>query len=137
MRLEDDQRRFARDLRRNQTFAETRLWSRLRGRRLCGLRFRRQHPVGRYFADFACIELGLIVELDGGQHNSAQSRRYDCLRSDVLAAHGFEVLRFWDNEALSNTAGVVEVIARRAVEIQRARAGGTRALTRAAHDLSR
>ena len=121
MQLSDDQRRFARELRKNQTLAETRLWYRLRGRRLLDLRFRRQHPIGPYFADFACLELGLVVELDGGQHNSAQGRWRDCVRSDVLAAHEFEVLRFWDNEALSNMAGVVEVIARRAAEIQRAR----------------
>ena len=121
MQLSDDQRRFARNLRKNQTLVEARLWYRLRGRRLLGLRFRRQHPVGPYFADFACLELGLIVELDGGQHNSTEGRWRDCIRSDVLAAHGFEVLRFWDNETLSNTAGVAEVIARRAAEIRRAR----------------
>jgi adenine-specific DNA-methyltransferase len=120
MQLGDHERRFARDLRKNQTLAEARIWYRLRGRRLSGLRFRRQHPIGPYFADFACLELGLVVELDGGQHSSAHGRSRDCTRSDVLAAHGFEVLRFWDNEALSNTAGVVEAIARRAAEIQRA-----------------
>jgi very-short-patch-repair endonuclease len=120
MQLSDDQRSFARTLRKYQTLAEARLWYHLRGRRLSGRRFRRQHPIGPYFADFACLELGLIVELDGGQHNSIQGRWHDCIRSDVLAAHGFEVLRFWDNEALSNTAGVMEAIARKAAEMQRA-----------------
>ena len=118
MRLSDDQRDFARRLRQRQTDAENRIWHHLRGRRLCGLRFRRQHPVACYFADFACIELGLIVELDGGQHASAQIHWSDCVRTDVLAAHGFEVLRFWDNDVLANTPGVLAVIARRARQMQ-------------------
>jgi len=119
MRLSDDQRDFARRLRERQTDAENRLWYHLRGRRLCGLRFRRQHPVASYFADFACIELGLIVELDGGQHASPRGQWSDCVRTDVLAAHGFEVLRFWDNDVLSNTSGVLTVIAQRARRLQR------------------
>jgi len=119
MRLSDDQRDFARHLRQRQTDAENRIWYHLRGRRLCGLRFRRQHPVASYFADFACTELGLIVELDGGQHASRHGQWSDCVRTDVLAAHGFDVLRFWDNDVLINTSGVLTVIARRARQLQR------------------
>jgi very-short-patch-repair endonuclease len=58
----------ARDLRRDQTDVERKLWGMLRGRQLCGFKFRRQHPIGRYFADFACAEARIVVELDGGQH---------------------------------------------------------------------
>jgi very-short-patch-repair endonuclease len=75
-----------------------------------GLKIRRQHPVGPYFADFACIEAGLIVELDGGQHGQSGAAAYDDRRSQQLAASGFRVLRFWDNEVLNQTDGVLEKI---------------------------
>ena len=107
-------RDFARQLRRNSTDAERRLWFYLRGRRLIGLRFRRQHPIGPYFADFACLELSLVVELDGGQHNDERSRRRDRTRTEVLAGYGFEVIRFWDDDVLRNTSAVLGEIARRA-----------------------
>jgi very-short-patch-repair endonuclease len=111
VRLTDDQRSFARDLRRKQTDAERKLWCQLRARQFMGLRFRRQHPIGRYFADFACLELRLVIELDGGQHNSESGRRHDAVRSGVLAAGGYRVIRFWDNDVLRNTRGVLESIA--------------------------
>jgi hypothetical protein len=75
-----------------------------------GLKFRRQHPLGNYFADFACIEIGLIVELDGGQHGEALAIAYDSKRTDEFAAMGFQVLRFWDNEVLNETEAVLEKI---------------------------
>jgi very-short-patch-repair endonuclease len=112
VRLTNEQRSFARDLRRRQTDAERRLWHQLRARQFMGLRFRRQHPIGRFFADFACVELHLVIELDGGQHNSADERRRDVARSDVLAAGGYRVIRFWDNDVLRNTEAVLESIAR-------------------------
>jgi len=115
MRLSTDQRDFARRLRRMHTDAERRLWYHLRGRRFLGLNFRRQHPIGPYFADFACLELRLIVELDGGQHNSTAGQWHDAVRSDVLAAQGYRVIRFWDNDALGNTTGVLEALRRMAV----------------------
>jgi very-short-patch-repair endonuclease len=130
MPLSDDQRRFARRLRQQATDAETRLWYHLRGRRLEGFRFRRQHPIGPYFADFACLEVGLIVELDGGQHNTHTGVAHDTIRSDVLAARGFEILRFWNNDVLQNTQGVLDVISRRLRQ-------RLRTLTRPAADLSR
>ena len=118
MPLSDEQRRFARQLRQQLTNAEIRLWYHLRGRRLQGFRFRRQHPLGPYFADFACLEVGLIVELDGGQHNTQKGIAHDEVRSGVLAARGFEVLRFWNNDVLQNTQGVLEVIAKKLQTMQ-------------------
>ncbi len=101
--------RFARTLRRSLTEAERCLWRRLRDRRLLDCKFRRQWPVGPYIVDFVCLELGLVVELDGSQHlDSARDRRRDAF----LSAAGFEVLRFWNNDALANTDGVCDVIAR-------------------------
>ena len=140
MHLTDDQRYFARQLRRHSTEAEARIWYHLRGRRLRGLRFRRQHPVAGYFADFACLELHLIIELDGGQHDLR--REHDLMRADILAANGFEVLRFWNNDVLANTAGVLAAIAARAEQIQGSRKTDpddqkSEALTRAMRDLSR
>lgn len=77
---------------------------------MLGLKFRRQHPLGSYFADFACIEIGLVIELDGGQHGDAAALAYDRKRSDDLADKGFQVLRFWNNQVLSETQSVLEQI---------------------------
>jgi very-short-patch-repair endonuclease len=96
---------YARRLRRSQTDAERKLWSRLRDRRLAGTRFRRQHPIGPYIADFCCTEAKLIVEFDGGQH--ALKTGSDAERTAFLAGQGYSVIRFWDNEALTNTEGVL------------------------------
>jgi very-short-patch-repair endonuclease len=100
----------ARALRQGQTDAEALLWSKLRSRQLLGLKFRRQHPLGNYFADFACLEIGLVLELDGGQHNEVAEMRHDQKRSDYMAAMGFQTLRFWNNEVLKETEGVLEQI---------------------------
>ena len=97
----------ARDLRKNMTDAERRLWSALRGRQI-GARFRRQAPIGPYIAGFACFDPRLIVEVDGGQHDGR--RDYDNRRDGWLKSQGFDVLRFWNNEVLENTEGVLERI---------------------------
>ena len=75
------------------------------------LQFRRQHPIGPYFADFACLDLDLLVELDGGQHNKEEGLQRDAVRSDVLASRGFVVLRFWDNDVLRTPMAVLGAIA--------------------------
>jgi very-short-patch-repair endonuclease len=100
----------ARALRKGQSDAEALLWSKLRGRQLLGLKFRRQHPLGRYFADFACIEIGLVIELDGGQHGESAVADYDQRRLEAMAALGFQTLRFWNNEVLLQTESVMEQI---------------------------
>ena len=107
-RLRERVRVRARELRKGQTDAEALMWSKLRARQVLGLKFRRQHPVGNYFADFACIEVGLIVELDGGQHGEEEAAEYDERRTAHLAAAGFQVLRFWNNEVLNETEAVME-----------------------------
>ena len=75
----------------------------LRAKRLCGLKFRRQHPMGNYIVDFACLEASLIVEVDGGQH--ADRQEYDRERTAWLEGRGFRVLRFWNSEVLTNIEG--------------------------------
>ncbi len=98
----------ARALRRNPTEAETLLWRRLRNRQLLDLKFRRQHAIGPYFADFACVEIGLVIELDGGQHVEAAS--YDEQRAACMRMAGFQTLRFWNHEVLNETEAVMERI---------------------------
>jgi very-short-patch-repair endonuclease len=104
MRLKSETRSFARHLRRNQTDAERRIWRHLRGRRLMGLRFRRQHPIGPYFADFVCLELRLVVELDGGQHADPCGLERDRVRTAALEERGYEVIRLWDNDVRKRPA---------------------------------
>jgi len=100
--------RRARRLRAIPTDVEQRLWRRLKDRQVDGWRFRRQHPIVPYVADFACVEARLIVEVDGGQHSESQT---DEVRDRRLRAEGWRVLRVWNNEVLSNMDGVVDVIA--------------------------
>ena len=97
----------ARTLRTAMTDAERRLWSRLRGEQL-GVKFRRQHPVGPYVLDFACLNPKLAIEVDGSQHLEQAS--YDARRDAWLAAQGFRVLRFWANAVMSDVGTVAGCI---------------------------
>ncbi len=108
--LPEDLLEFARQLRKEQTDAERLMWSLLRDRRLAGFKFRRQHPVERYILDFYCHEARLAVELDGGQHNEPDARARDEQRASFLEARGIRVLRFWNNDVLNNTEGVLQAI---------------------------
>jgi very-short-patch-repair endonuclease len=98
----------AKSLRRNQTDAEQRLWYHLRAHRFMGRKFKRQKPIGRYVVDFVCLEEKLIIELDGGQH--AENIGYDHERDAWLRSEGYSVLRFWNNELMSDMEGVLERI---------------------------
>ena len=95
-----------RDLRRNATDAEKLLWHRLRDRQINGAKFRRQVPIDRYIADFVCFDARLIVEADGGQHTPETDAR----RTAALEAAGYKIIRFWNNDILRNTEGVLETI---------------------------
>jgi very-short-patch-repair endonuclease len=98
----------ARRLRRDPTDAERKLWNRIRSRSINGCKFVRQEPIGPYFVDFVCRERRLVIEVDGGQHNENER---DAVRDRWLADHRYRVLRFWNNEVLSNMDGVLEMIA--------------------------
>ena len=98
----------ARSLRAESTRAERKLWAILRGRQLGGAKFRRQYPVDSYFADFACVDAKLIVELDGGQHAEQQS--YDDARTACLQETGWRVIRFWNFDVIDNVEGVADDI---------------------------
>ena len=97
----------AKALRSNMTDAERRLWYLLRAHRFRGYKFKRQLPVGPYIVDFICLAERLIIEVDGGQHVDSQS---DLHRDHWLKDQGFRVLRFWNNEVLNNSDGVLEVL---------------------------
>jgi very-short-patch-repair endonuclease len=100
----------ARELRRSSPEAERALWHHLRDRRLDGYKFRRQQPIARYFADFACLESKLVVELDGGQHFEPEAIEADARRTAELSRLGFTVLRFDDRQMLSECEAVLRVI---------------------------
>jgi primosomal protein N' (replication factor Y) len=100
---------FARKLRSEMTDAEWKLWYHLRREGL-GVKFRKQHPIGKYIADFACLNPKLIIELDGGQHNETEGMAHDVKRSAFLNSRGFKVLRFWNNDVLQNTEAVLQSI---------------------------
>jgi very-short-patch-repair endonuclease len=98
----------ARKLRKEMTPAEQVLWKNLRGRRLEGLKFRRQHPLGRFIVDFYCAEHRLVIELDGGIHQDQQE--YDQARTEVLQDYGYRVLRFPNEAVLQRLDDVLQTI---------------------------
>jgi very-short-patch-repair endonuclease len=98
---------FAKHLRRKLTHEEVKLWVALRGRRFENFKFRRQVPIGKYFADFVCQQHKLIVELDGSQHSESN---YDQQRDDWLHAAGYTVLRFWNVDVNQALDGVLLII---------------------------
>jgi adenine-specific DNA-methyltransferase len=100
----------ARELRRQQTDVETKLWMRLRDRQLCGVKYRRQLPIGPYIVDFCSAERGLVVELDGGQH--AEQTSVDQVRTQFLEANGYRIVRFWNHEVLDSMDSILEEIVR-------------------------
>ena len=103
--------KFAKQLRKNSTNAEDLIWSQLRARRLHGIKFRRQQPIGKYIVDFASFEKRIVIEIDGGHHK--KNKEKDIKRDRFLTENGFTVLRFWNNDVFENLEGVLEVICRK------------------------
>jgi very-short-patch-repair endonuclease len=101
-------RQRALDLRRNSTDAERKLWHHLRAKRLSGLKFKRQEPIGNYIVDFVCHERKVIIELDGGQHAELAVR--DMVRESWLQSRGFRTLRIWNSDVFTNMDGVLQMI---------------------------
>ncbi|WP_035293697.1 endonuclease domain-containing protein [Brevundimonas bacteroides] len=109
---------FARALRRAQTPAEARLWQALRNGRLDGLKFRRQHSIGPYFADFACDALMLVIELDGGVHDDDDRDLKDQYRQRDIETLGWSVMRFPNAEVMARLPDVLDAIR---AQVERAR----------------
>ena len=100
----------SRALRSNATSAEDRLWSELRARRLNGLKFVRQYPIGPYFADFVCRELKVILEVHGGTHSTQAEMARDRVRTAFLEAQGFRIFRAHDQEVYDNLDDVLDTL---------------------------
>jgi len=102
----------ARELRREMTSQERKLWRRLRGKQLYGIKFRRQHSIDRFILDFFCYEHKLAIEIDGHSHYQPGQREYDQARTDWLAGYGIRVIRFTNRDVDANVEGVLDEIAR-------------------------
>ena len=98
----------SRQLRKNMTSQERKLWCIIRNRQFYGYRFRRQFPLGQYIVDFICREKKIIIEIDGGQHNEIKNIQYDNKRTEYLISEGYKVMRFWNNDIDKNISGVYE-----------------------------
>jgi len=99
----------ARQLRAAQTKSEGLLWSLLRSQQLCGLKFRRQHPIGPYYVDFACVSRRVVVELGGAYHDDIQEA--DLRRQHYLESQGWQVVRFHNDDVLRDAEAVIRAIA--------------------------
>ena len=104
-------RKRRKELRQNQTEAEKLLWSQLRNKRFCGVKFFRQYSIGPYILDFYSPTFRLAIELDGGRHSEQEQQEYDENRSEYLKVHDMEVIRFWNNEVMQNMEEVLVRIA--------------------------
>ena len=97
-------------LRRNETIAEKLLWEKLRNNQLEGLKFRRQHPVNIYIADFYCHKFKLMIELDGDYHNQEEQKQKDEVRTEVLRLNGLKIIRFKNEEVEQDINQVLTTI---------------------------
>jgi very-short-patch-repair endonuclease len=96
------------ELRKESTLAEAKLWAYLRGNKLEGVNFRRQHAIGKYIVDFCAPRKKLVIELDGSQHIDQED--YDAKRTEYLASRGYKVVRFWNSDVMNNVENVIAAI---------------------------
>lgn len=108
----------AKNLRQNLTKAEAIIWNYLKGKKVEGVKFRRQLPAGNYIADFAAIEIKLIIEIDGATHSSDDRVEYDNARTEFLSSQGWRVIRVWNNDIYSNLNGVLQSISQIVYELK-------------------
>jgi very-short-patch-repair endonuclease len=97
----------AKSLRKNMTEEERILWSKIRNKQIGNIKFRRQEPIGNYIVDFVSFEKKLIIEIDGGQHNTSKNIEYDTKRTEYLKEMGFDIIRFWNKDIRNNIEGVI------------------------------
>ena len=107
----------ARELRRNATSAERRLWQGLRCKQIVGFRFRRQVALGRFVADFVFLDARLVIEVDGATHSTELEIRRDAARTAAFAAHGFVTMRFTNDDVYRNLDGALETIRLRLIAL--------------------
>jgi len=109
---------FAKSMRHTSTDAENLMWQLLRAKRFINLKFRRQHVIKPYIVDFYCHEIGLVIELDGGQHGTDDAIEYDSERTKFLEALGLTVVRYWNHDVLGRTDVVLEALWQRCIELK-------------------
>jgi adenine-specific DNA-methyltransferase len=109
---------FAKSLRHSATDTEHLMWQILRAKRFMNLKFRRQHVIQAYIVDFYCHEIGLVIELDGGQHGTDDAIEYDAERTKFLETLDLKVVRYWNHEVLSRTDVVLEDLWRLCSELK-------------------
>ena len=110
-------RDFARQNRREMTESETALWQALR-HEFRGIKFRRQHPIGDYIADFLCLKAKLVIEVDGGYHDKPQQQQEDQWRTEFLQSKGYRVIRFTNEELNTDVKGVISRIKEELINIE-------------------
>ena len=103
-------RSHAKVMRKNLTKAEAVMWGKIKGKNLNGHHFRRQHPIGPFIADFACVEGKVVLEVDGATHNSEEEQAYDGRRTSFLESEGWHVVRVWNNQIYNNRDGVLRAL---------------------------
>ena len=108
---------FARNNRREMTMSETILWNTLRSE-FRGIKFRRQHPIGDYIADFLCLSEKLVIEVDGGYHNEPQQQQEDQWRTEYLQSKGYRLIRFKNEEVDTDVKGVIRKIKEELINIE-------------------
>ena len=108
MKIDPQLLEFAKSMRHTATDAENIIWQLLRAKRFMNLKFRRQHVIKPYIVDFYCHEIGLVIELDGSQHGTADAVEYDAERTKFLEALGLTVVRYWNHDVLGRTDVVLE-----------------------------
>ncbi|NKG34425.1 endonuclease domain-containing protein [Acinetobacter junii] len=118
MKLDPQLLEFAKTMRSNATDAEYLMWQLLRAKRFMNLKFRRQHVIAPYIADFYCHEIGLVIELDGSQHGTDDAIEYDAERTKFLEVLGLTVVRYWNHDVLSRTDVVLEDLWQRCSELK-------------------
>jgi very-short-patch-repair endonuclease len=100
----------AKVMRKNLTKAEAVIWSKIKGKNLNGHHFRRQHPIGPFIADFACVEGKVVIEIDGGTHMTSEGIAKDARRTHFLESEGWHVVRVWNNQVYENRDGILRAL---------------------------
>ena len=118
MKLNPKLLEYAKSMRHDATDAEQLMWQLLRAQRFMNLKFRRQHVIEPYIVDFFCHELDLVVELDGGQHNTDEGVAYDNGRTQFLEALGIKVIRYWNDDVLNQTDVVLADLRNICIELK-------------------
>lgn len=118
MKIDPQLLEFAKIMRTNATEAEHLMWQLLRNKKFMNLKFRRQHVIKPYIVDFYCHEIGLVIELDGSQHNTDDGKEYDVERTKFLEALGLIVVRYWNHDVLSRMDVVLENLWQKCLELK-------------------